>query len=154
MKLMVKNVDEKTVRRLAHEYLSGYYVTLKTLGTRYHVSPNTISDILWRGIAENIIDLKLAKYIYTKIVDKPSIGWYQRKMRWDKAFEERSILIHKLKKENEKEQELIALKPIKEYYESLIEGYDKYTYEERGLPNLEELKAKLEKINDKIASLS
>lgn len=154
MKLMVKDVDEKTIKKIAHEYLSANYVTLKTLGTKYRTTPTTISNILWRGIAENIIDQRVAKCIYNKIVDKPSIGWYQRKLRWDEAFQKREEITKKLERDYEIQLELDALNSLKEHYENTISSYDSYFFEEDDAPSLEELKDKLDQVNRKIRALT
>jgi len=151
---MVKDVDEKTIKRLAHEYLSGNYVTLKSLGTKYRTTPTTISNILWRGIAENILDQRVAKCIYNKIVDKPSIGWYQRKLRWDEAFEERDKKVKELEKDYQTELELDNLNSLKEYYENAIASYDSYYFEDDNVPSREELEAKLNQVNRRIRALT
>jgi len=154
MKLTVKTADERIIRKIAHEYLSGSYVTLRNLGIKYQTTATTISNILWRGVAENIIDSKVANYIYTKVVDKPSIGWYQRKLRWDEAFAKREKMIKELENELKNENELNYLYSLKDYYENAIESYDKYFFEEDDAPSIDFLKAKLEDVNQKIASLS
>lgn len=154
MKLMVKNIDDKTIKKLAHEYLSGYYVSLKNLATKYRTTATTISNILWRGIAENIIDSKVADYIYRKVVDKPSIGWYQRKLRWDEAFEKREKKIHKAERDYEAQLELNNLYALKESYENMISSYENFFFYEADAPSLEELGNKLDEINKKISSLS
>ena len=150
MKLTVNNVDEKTIRRLAHEYLSGYYVTLKSLATKYKTSPTTISNILWRGIAEDIIDQRVANCIYNKIVDKPSIGWYQRKLRWDEAFAKRTTLKNNQRKIAE---ELANLYSQKEYYENILAGYDTF-FEMPDSAARDATVEKLERINRRIELLS
>ena len=149
MKLTVKSVDEKTIKKLAHEYLSGYYVSLKNLATKYRTSATTISNILWRGIAENIIDSKVADFIYRKVVDKPSIGWYQRKMRWDEAFEKRN---QKIKKDIENQLELNNLLSLKESYENMLSSYDNYFFEEDSAPSKEALQKELDEIKERILS--
>ncbi len=154
MKLVVKDVDERQIKRLAHEYLSGYYVTLKNLGTKYQTTGTTISNILWRGIAENIIDLKVARCVYNKVVDKPSKGWYQRKLRWDEAFARRENFIREQERRFKKEQELETLYSLKEYYESAIAGYGNFFIDNDEGPSLEELEAKLDEVIKKIDYLS
>ena len=154
MALVVKNVDERTIRRMASEYLSGSYVSLKTIATKYRTTATTISNILWRGIAEDIIDYRVAKSIYNKVVDKPSIGWYQRKMRWDEAFDRREEFIKEKEREAKIQEELLNLEALKEYYEHAIASYDNYFIEEAGGPSLEELQSKLEEVKRKIQYLS
>ena len=154
MALVVKNVDERTIRRMASEYLSGSYVSLKTIATKYRTTATTISNILWRGVAENIIDTRVAKCIYNKIVDKPSIGWYQRKMRWDEAFDRRDEFIKEQEREAKIQEELLNLEALKEYYEHAIASYDNYFIEENDGPSLEELQYKLDEVIRKIEALS
>lgn len=154
MALVVKNVDERTIRRMASEYLSGSYVSLKTIATKYRTTATTISNILWRGVAENIIDTRVAKCIYNKIVDKPSIGWYQRKMRWDEAFDRRDEFIKEQEREAKVQEELLNLEALKEYYEHAIASYDNYFIEENDAPSLEELQYKLDEVIRKIEALS
>lgn len=154
MALVVKNVDDRTIRRMASEYLSGSYVSLKTIATKYRTTGTTISNILWRGIAENIIDLRVAKCIYTKVVDKPSIGWYQRKLRWDEAFDKRDEYIKEKEREAKIADELLNLQALKEYYEYAISSYDSFFIAEKEGPSLEELQNKLDTVNRRIQALS
>ena len=154
MALVVKNVDERTIRRMASEYLSGSYVSLKSIATKYRTTATTISNILWRGIAENIIDTRVAKYIYNKVVDKPSIGWYQRKMRWDEAFDRREEFIREQEREAKIQDELLNLEALKEYYEHALASYDNYFTNEDDGPSKEELQDKLDAVIRKIESLS
>lgn len=154
MALVVKNVDERTIRRMASEYLSGSYVSLKSIATKYRTTATTISNILWRGIAENIIDLRVAKCIYNKVVDKPSIGWYQRKMRWDEAFDRRDEFIREQEREARIQEELLNLEALKEYYEHVIASYDNYFIEEPDGPSKEELQDKLDDVLERIQALS
>lgn len=154
MALVVKNVDERIIRRMASEYLSGSYVSLKSIATKYRTTATTVSNILWRGIAEDIIDLRVAKCIYNKVVDKPSIGWYQRKMRWDEAFDRRDEYIKEKEREAKITEELLNLEALKEYYEHAIASYDSYFVHENDGPSLEELQDKLDEVIRKIQSLS
>ncbi len=154
MALVVKNVDERTIRRMASEYLSGSYVSLKSIATKYRTTATTISNILWRGIAENIIDTRVAKCIYNKVVDKPSIGWYQRKMRWDEAFDRREEFIREQEREAKIQEELLNLEALKEYYEHALASYDSYFTNEDEGPSKEELQDKLDVVIRKIESLS
>ena len=154
MALIVKNVDERTIRRMASEYLSGSYVSLKTIATKYRTTGTTISNILWRGIAENIIDTRVSKCIYNKVVDKPSIGWYQRKLRWDEAFERREEFIKHQEREAKIANELMNLEALKEYYEHAIASYDNSFIEGNEVPSLKELQDKLDKVLEKIQMLS
>lgn len=154
MKFTVKNVDYATIRRLANEYTKDSYVSLKKLSERYGTTPTTISNILWRGIAENIIDKRTAEKIYTKIIDKPSIGWYQRKLRWDEAFQKREAPTKVEEKDLVKEQELTTLHALKDYYENAVASYDSYFFDEDDAPSLEFLQAKLDEVNRKIRAYS
>lgn len=154
MRFTVKNVDSSTIRHLAREYLSSTYISLKSLGAKYGTTASTISNILWRGIAENIIDSVHAERICTKIIDKPSIGWYQRKLRWDEAFRERNNLIRKVEQDNKDNQRISELISLKEYYENAIASYDSYFIDEDEAPTLDSLKAKLEEVKRKIEQLA
>lgn len=154
MKLTVKDVDEKTIKTIAREYLSGSYVTLQSIATKYRCTQPTISNILRRGIAENILDQKVAKCIYNKIVAKPSIGWYQRKLRWDEAFAERQKKIRELERDYEVQLELDSLNALKEHYEHAISSYGSYFFDEQDAPSLDSLEANLETIKKRIKALS
>lgn len=157
MNLRVKTIDEKTIKRLADEYLSDICVTINFLASKYRSTSATISNILWRGIAENIIEENAALSIYDKIVHKPAIGWYKRKLRWDEAFRERRKVIKKqaeeLKKDLERQQELDCLYSLRDYYESAIASYDSYFIEEENAPSLDSLKSKLDEVNEKLKNL-
>lgn len=158
MKLTVKSIDDKSIKKLAEEYVKDNYVTLQSIASKYRSTITTISNILWRGIAENIIEEKIALQIYNKIIRKPSIGWYTRKVRWDEAFVERRKVIKKqeaeLKRKLEHQQELDYLSSLKDYYESAIASYDGYFIEEENAPSLSSLKSKLDEINEKLNAIS
>ena len=157
MQLRVKNVDEKSIKLLAEIYISCNNVTLQSIASTYRSKPATISNILWRGIAENILDDKVALRVYYKIVHKPYIGWHQRKLRWDEAFKQRKKVIKKLNEEIQKEfdrnAELDYLNSLKDYYESAIASYDSYFIEEEGAPSLDSLAKKLDEVNEKLQLL-
>ena len=139
---------------MASEYLSGSYVSLKTIATKYRTTATTSSNILWRGIAENIIDTRVAKCIYNKVVDKPSIGWYQRKMRWDEAFDRRDEFFREQEREAKIQEELLNLGALKEYYEHALASYDNYFTNEDEGPSKEELQDKLNEVIGKIEALT
>lgn len=151
---IVKNVDEKTIRRLAQEYVNGSYVSFQRLGEKYGMTPKIISNILWRGVAENIIDSLTANRLYIKVVARPSKGWYQRTLRWDEAFDKRAAHVKATAKDAAKERALVMLKEQKDYYESAIANYDSYFINEDNALSLETLQTKLDEINRKIATYS
>lgn len=154
MRFTVKNVDPRTICRLAQEYLAERYISFKALAERHGVSNVTISDILWRGIAENILDENTANQVFAKIVNKPSKGWYQRKLRWEKAFEARNECKTVIKKNAKKSAELLELEQLRDYYENAIQSYESFFFDEDGAPSLETLKEKLAEINRKIKAVS
>ena len=94
---------------------------------------------------------------YTKIINKPYIGWYTRKKRWDEAFKQRKKVIKQAEieaqKELERQTELEYLYSLKDYYESAISSYDSYFIYEEDAPSLDSLKSKLDDVNEKIKEL-
>lgn len=87
-KLQVKDVSEKMVKKISLEYLEKYS-TVAVLASKHNVCNGTISKILFRGIAENIVDDDTATKIVEKIVNSYKFGKDERRTRWNLALAQR-----------------------------------------------------------------
>ena len=85
----VKDVDCKTIKLFAKLYTSNPRYTMEQISIDYGCSRDTVSNILWRGIAENILPNSLADAIYSKVMRSFKANKKQRINRWDAAFEQR-----------------------------------------------------------------
>lgn len=87
MALYVNKVSDGFVRKLAYNYLEPY-VTMASLAKKHNSSANTISNILYKGIAEGILDDITAQAVAKKAIDSAD-DVYKTKRRWEQAKFER-----------------------------------------------------------------
>ncbi len=139
-----KDADRRMVWLMAKEYLSGPYVTFECVGANHEVSGRLVSNILWRGIAENILSTTVAEAIYAKVINSSYRGKAARANRWEEAFDKRILTRAKLTKRLEMFRELEKL------LENRISNYDAYVASTDEPQSLEELNERLTKIKDTI----
>ena len=140
MAIYLRKVTDDFIRQLAHEYLCNG-VTLKILADRYNSSPNTISDVLFKGVAENVIETYTATLIMDKAVASTD-NKVETRQRWNRAFRlrERNNLLKQRSYFLQQESEL----------ESKLATYEEYFFEDEDIPS----KAQLENnLKDVIVSL-
>ena len=85
----VKNVSDSFIRKLANCYTADIRITFQMLGAYFNICQKTVSKLLYRGIAEDIIPDAQAELIYHKVVHVNCKHKAQRAERWKKAFDER-----------------------------------------------------------------
>ena len=139
-----KDADRRLVWLMAKEYLSGTYVTFECVGANHGVSGRLVSNILWRGIAENILSTTVSEAIYAKVINSFYRGKSSRINRWEEAFNKRTIEREKLTKRLEMFKELVKL------LENRIANYEEYAASTNEPQSLEELNARLAKIQSAI----
>lgn len=147
--MTVKDYKKETIEDIAKAYLAYRWVTLNYLAEKYFLSERTISNLLYRGIAENILSEDVANDVFDKIVYANVKGVNQRLIRWEKAFDERYALIEKekeialiRKKAYQKEEILDRIKLLK----FQINNFSDSNFEEEDAPSLTDLKEELQKL--------
>ena len=93
-----KDVDKKQICLLAKEYLSNPYITFEHVGAKHGISGRLVSNILWRGIAENILSTTVSEAVYAKVVNSSYKGKSTRSKRWEEAFDKREIVRENISK--------------------------------------------------------
>ena len=139
-----KDVGRKSIELMAKEYLSSPYVTFEHVGAKHGISGKLVSNILWRGIAENILSTTISEAIYAKVVNSFPRGRIARTNRWEEAFDKRTIEREKLTKR------LAMLRELVKLLENRIANYDAYAASTEQPHTLDELNERLEKIQSAI----
>lgn len=137
-----KDVDRRSIWLLAKEYLSSPYVTFECVGANHDLSGRMVSNILWRGIAENILSTTVAEAVYSKIIHSSYRGRTARANRWDEAFDKRQETREKMTKK---------LAMFKEWEKLLVyrtEHYDEYVASCESPSSLEEINERLNKLRE------
>ena len=140
----VKDAPENFIRSLAAAYISDNDITFEYLGDKCMMTPRMISDILYRGIAEAILDFETSRKVYSKVVYFRTKGISIRRKRWDKALEERKAFEKRKKQvtENHNRARAELVKKIQEV-EFQLNSYDTYFTDEEGSPSKQDLENKL-----------
>lgn len=154
-KFTVKTARPELIKMLARLYVSDNWETFESIGRRYNLSARMVSDLLFRGIAENILSDKVSDLVFHKVVHQRSTGVMQRTLRWEKAFEARDI--YKLKekeqekedKEREREQKREIILQEIELVKFQIANYVDIEY----APSLQELEDRLFHLETKLERL-
>lgn len=154
-RVYVKNLSEATIIGVARTYLKKA-ATMESVGEEFHFTPNMISKILYRGVAEDILTDALANDVIYKIVHAKEIGQFQRQQRWNQALAERQALREAKANEALKSyQESFKLEELEAKEQELIykiESYADFALDPDA-PSLAELEEQLTKVQDKIQEL-
>ena len=145
-KMIVKKADPLFIKVLANDYLLSNRATLEDLAERYKLGTKTVSNLLFRGIAENILSDRTADDIYEKIVYVHEKGRKQRALRWEKAFDERNEIQLREKKRSQRskiEAEIMVLEFQLATWEDNFFGEAEMTSKEELQAQIKELKKKL-----------
>ena len=149
VKMYSTDYDTKTLFGVAATFVGSSSVTFENVGACYNgMSNRMVSNILYRGIAENIYPSILAEAIYAKIMKVNKRGYRYSYSRWDKAFEER------LEKRKELSERLKLLTAKKIQFDFVIENYDTYVERVDSPLALEVLIEKRAQIEKRIKSIS
>lgn len=104
-KFTVKTARPELIKMLARLYVSDNWETFESISRRYNLSKRMVSDLLFRGIAENILSDKVSDLVFHKVVHQREVGVMQRTIRWEKAFDARDIYKLKERERERMEQE-------------------------------------------------
>ena len=148
MALQIANVSHNFIRRLAMEYITpdrvGNVMTMKKLALRYNTSAPTISNILFRGVSEGIIDEITSLEIARKAIASTD-NTRATRSRWEKAMALRDV--------EKIEEEIEYLKRALSEVCFQLETYDDFFMDEADAPSKENLKSKKATIQRKITKL-
>lgn len=124
MALYLANLSDDFIRRIAGEYLCGF-TTMEQLAKKHKTSPATISNILFKGVSQNILGDITAEAVANKAQSNTE-NIVRTRRRWQKALEIRAIPTV---------EEEIAYKAKKlEELEFQFETYDDYFVDEPDAP--------------------
>lgn len=144
MSITVKNASSEFISSLAKEYLENDFVTFEKLAKFYDLSPKTISALLYKGIAEDILSNNVSERIYQKVVYSSDKGINQRKLRWEKAFDARDMLKYNQKMKKKLTDEI-------NFIEFQISTFDETVSDDE--VSIEQLQNKLFKLNLKLSQI-
>lgn len=127
MALKMSELTEDFFRQLAREYLQ-YGQTMSGLAKKHESSPGTISNILFTGVVNSIIDEVTATAIVEKVVRKTR-PYEKMKTRnhWEKALKLREI--------QATEHELEFLRQKLDELSFKLATYDEYFYDDEAAPS-------------------
>lgn len=141
--LHVSKVSEKFIRKLAEEYITPY-ATLEGVAKQHKSSASTISNILFRGVVEDIISDIIAEEIVTKMS-----AWTENqartKRRWDRAL--------KLREANRLDMEYEFMNKKLEELKFQYETYDSYCFDDEGHISKDDLARQVIHLEEDILSL-
>lgn len=140
--------DTRTIVQLARDFLSTPSVTFTDVGDCYQLSNRMVANILYHGIAENILSTNTAEAVYSKIIKKYHRGHNLTPSRWDEAFEKRA---EKRSAISKKIRDLMSLEKVLEYS---INNYDVYVAKVNEPLTEDQLVEKLTAVKERIEKLS
>ena len=131
MSKKLKEYSREEIFAISRRYAKNY-VSLEGVAYEFDITPTMCSNIMYRGIAEDILSNSVSDEIFNKIVYSSQIGVYQRRNRWEAAFDERNRT-RDFKKHNSLIQQRI------EEIQNHIKSLDSYALDEEGAPTKENL---------------
>lgn len=143
--MKTQEASHKTIWLLAKAYVTNPRSTFEQIGTDYGLTREMVSNILWRGISENILSSPVAEAIYAKVVKSFKTSSQQRCERWDEAFRKREEIRHKI---NER---LALCQKLHSTIQYCLEHYDEYSSCTPTPHSKEVLCERLENVNKRIA---
>lgn len=143
MALRVAKASPAFIQKLAQEYLNDYS-TMKKLAKLHGTSPGTISNILFRGVVESIIDGVTTVALIQKITTSTE-NIYLTKKRWEKAAD--------LREADNVEEEIRHLKRCIDEVDFQLETYDDFFFDESDAPSKKSLKCKRSNLHTKLITL-
>ena len=149
--MKIKDASNSLIIRVARYYMEDDYITLQMVAEEFgFVSGTFVSNLLFRGVSEDIIDDRTTKYVIEKIVYRKDIGIYQRKLRWEVEAMALRNEAKERKLQEENEQKVFLEKENKqaeiELLKYQIEAYEDFFFDDEGAPTKEELIDKLKKL--------
>jgi hypothetical protein len=145
VEMKLREVEPKTIRKLAKIYVTVPNASFQSIGKMYGLSERMISNILWRGIAENIVPTNIADAIYSKVIKAFKANEKQCMARWDEAFEKREKLRKKLA------EDLSLCLKLHQMMLFCLENYSHYSKQVASPISRETLSVRLENVNKRIS---
>lgn len=143
MALYVAKVSADFIRKLASNYLVEY-MTMEKLAKEYHTSATTISNILFRGVSEGILDELTSAAITSKVVAFTE-NVNQTARRWQKA--------NNLYQAKLVEADIAYIKACVEEVNYHVEAYDDFFFDDDNAPSKKSLKCKRARLLEKLSAL-
>ena len=143
MALHVAKVSEEFIRLLAKEYLQDN-ATLKSVARQHHTSPSTVSNILFRGVAELILDDATSIAISKKVVANTD-NIRKTVKRWERASIFREIA--------SVEDDIRYMNRVIEELTFKIETYTEYFFDDEFAPAKKGLRCDKAKAQSQLTSL-
>ena len=143
MALHVAKVTEEFIRLLAKEYLKDN-ATLKSVARQHGTSPGTVSNILFRGVAELILDEATSIAISKKAVANTD-NIRKTAKRWERASIFREIA--------SVEEDIGYMKRVIEELTFKIETYTEYFFDDECAPSKKSLRCDKAKAQHRLISL-
>ncbi|MBQ8043900.1 MAG: hypothetical protein IJ272_07125 [Clostridia bacterium] len=143
MALYIAKVSNELIRRIAQEYLRNF-ATMEKIAKNHNTSPGTISNILFKGVAENILDDITAEAVANKAMNNTDNVVRTRK-RWEKALKLRELPVL--------EAEVQAMNNKLEQLKFQFENYDDYFIDEDEAPSKRRLKCDIGRLTGEIRNL-
>ena len=121
-----KDYDTQTILLVARAFAENPEANFETVGTCFNMSTRMASNLIYRGIAENILSHDLSHAIYDKILVINKRGYRFTYSRWDEAFnkrsEERNRILKNLKELENKKNKLDFIIHTYDMYVSRVEN--------------------------------
>lgn len=143
MALYIARLSNELIRQIAQEYLLDFS-TMEKLAKKHVTSPGTISNILFKGVAECILDDLTAQAVATKAINN-TYNIVRTRNRWNKALEARQL--------PELEEELKFEKMKLEELQFQFETYDDFFVDEVDAPTKRGLRCQIGRLQGNIKIL-
>ena len=128
------NSNTILIRKLADTYLSSKFISFTRLSELFGISAKKVSDLLFIGITDGILDDNTAKAVADKVIHFTDKGVMQRRIKWNDALKKRRINAG-IQDKQDTEIELLKMQ---------IESYDSFFVNEEDAPSKEELIRRLQ----------
>lgn len=121
-----KDYDTQTILLVARAFVENPEANFERVGACFNMSTRMASNLIYRGIAENILSNDLSHAIYDKILVINKRGYRYTYSRWDEAFDKRSekrnLIFKKLRELENKKTKLDFIIITYNMYVSRIEN--------------------------------
>lgn len=139
MAMHVEETSNDFIQRIAQEYLTDF-TTMKKLAKHYNTSSDTISNLLFKGVAELILDDSTAIHIVNKVTNITDNSQLTD-TRWKKALDIRQ------------KNKIILLIQKLEVCKFQLETYDEYFSDEENSPSKADIKASIKELQRELKTL-
>lgn len=154
MALRISDMSDDFIRRIVDEYLR-HLATMDTVAEKFHTTPATISNILFKAVSENIVDDITAQAVAAKAKSFTK-NVVRTRRRWDEALELRKhptpeqMKVYQLQLETYQHSVQEFKEKIQEV-EFQLETYDDYFFDEPDAPSKRTLRCTICKLKNKVS---